>query len=86
MGNVTELKRRPRRLDLTVEVLDILLRHDEATAHEIAQTIAAEHGYQATNDEIVNAIHRLLQEGWRVEARNDVDAVRYALVTGGTAA
>lgn len=86
MGNVTELKRRPRRLDLPMEVLDILHRYDEATLHEIAADIEQRHGYRMDSAAFEAALHRLLTLGYRILEHHDTDAVRYALVTGGTAA
>jgi len=72
--------------DLPMEVLGVLMRHAEPTAAEIAHDIEMSHQRRFAAEEIVDAIHRLLQLGYRVLAHNDPDGVRYELVTGGSAA
>lgn len=77
MSNITPLQ---PPLDLPMEVLGVLMRQAEPTAGEIAHDIEAQHRQRLSAEEIVDAIHRLLQLGYRVEAHNDPDAVRYELV------
>lgn len=67
-------------MDLPMEVLGVLRRQAEPTVHEIAHDIAMHHQRQFSAEEIVDAIHRLLQLGYRIEAHDDPDGVRYELV------
>jgi len=85
MSNVTYIGNRAE-FDLPMEVLGILMRHAEPTAHEIAHGIEMSVQRRFATEEVVDAIHRLLQLGYRVLAHNDLDGVRYELVMGGSAA
>ncbi|MDC8803916.1 hypothetical protein PRZ61_10760 [Halomonas pacifica] len=87
MSNVTRLHPVVRHeFDLPMEVLGVLMRQAEPTAGEIAHDIETHHGRKFRIAEVVDAIRRLLQLGWRIEAHNDPDGVRYVLVQGGSAA
>ncbi|MDL4862957.1 hypothetical protein NPJ88_011480 [Halomonas elongata] len=81
MTNVTRIRPvvRPE-IDLPMEVLGVLYRQAEPTLGEIAHDIEVHHQRRFDAVELVDAIHRLLQLGYLIEAHDDADGVRYELV------